>query len=88
MMSQLRIVLGVIDWQRLLSETEIAQRLLTRPETWALYQAAVAMRDPLARILWEMRIITDDEARPSKEGGLGLVPLLRRALEHGQEEDS
>ena len=74
-----------VDWKGALSQSDLMAKLMTKPETWTLVNAALAMRDPLANALLESGDITEVEALPVKEGGLGLVELVRRAVAKEEE---
>ncbi len=75
-----------VDWRGMMVQSEVIQKLMTKQETWVLVNAAIAMREPLAKALLETGEITEEEAGPVKEGGLGLVELVKRAVDKDKEE--
>lgn len=81
-------ILPNLDWKGAMGRSALIRQLMTKPETWTLVNAAIAMRDPLANALFESGDITAEEAAPVKEGGLGLVELVKLAVDkEGEEEE-
>lgn len=70
-----------IDWKALMLRSEFALKLLAKPETQQFMAAALQMREPLAQVLLSEGVITEQEAASSRDGGLGLMELVRRLIE-------
>ena len=70
-----------VDWKSMMMRSEFALKLLAKPETQQLMAAALQMREPLAQVLLAEGVITEMEAAASKDGGLGLMELVRRLME-------
>ena len=77
-----------VDWKALMLRSEFALKLLAKPETQQLMQAALQMREPLAQVLLAEGVITEVEAASSRDGGLGLMELVRRLMEEDKKRSS
>ena len=76
-----------VNWDKVLGQSDLLMQLIANPKTAIFMQAAMEMRDPVANALFKLGRITEEEAAPTKEGGLGLLPLLKRATEVGEVEE-
>lgn len=63
------------------AKTELAMQLLKQPEVQQVIKSAFEFRTALARVLLERGMITEEEAKPYKEGGLSMAQLLKRSKE-------
>lgn len=80
-------VIPNLDWKGAMGRSALVRQLIRRPELWTLVNAALAMRDPLADALFQTGAITEEEAAPVKDGGLGLIELVKLAVDKEGEED-
>lgn len=63
----------------MLAKSDLGMRLAAQPETQALFKSVQELRAGVVRVMLEKKMITEEEAAPVREGGLGLVELLKRA---------
>lgn len=75
------------DWRNLLGRSETVRKWATTREALQLFLSVQAIRPSLVGIMLAQGVITEEEAKPSNEGGLGLMPLIQRALEAKRERE-
>jgi len=82
-----RDIIPYVDWRDVLSRSDLALRILSKPEARVLIESLLAMRDPLAAALLETGEITEEEAGPTgfNKPGLGLAELIRIAFAKDEE---
>lgn len=74
-----------LDARNVAAYKDLAVKLMYKEETWRLMRALTDMRDPIAAILKEEGMITEEEAKRAQDGGLGLIALL---IKVGMKKDS
>jgi len=77
-------VFASVDWRKVVLGSDHLMRLIAQPETRKLIAAAGPMRDPIARMLLEDGVITEAEAAPTSNGGLGLIEMIQRLVSLGR----
>lgn len=77
-------LMGAADWKALLEQSPTLRAWAATSNAKYLMVSVQEIRPSLAGVMLEQGIITEEEARPPKEGGLGLVLLIQRAMKRDE----